>query len=116
MDSTTFARRMVWITGASSGIGAAVAVAFSRRGARLILSARREEELNRVRSGCTGPDAHLVLPFDLANFDPEATARRALDAFGAIDILIHSGGVSQRSLVAEAGVAVDRRIMEVNWV
>jgi NADP-dependent 3-hydroxy acid dehydrogenase YdfG len=65
-----FKDKVVWITGASSGIGEALADAFSREGAKLLLSARREDELERVRANCAGgPDAHLVLPLDLTHFD-----------------------------------------------
>jgi short-subunit dehydrogenase len=107
--------KTAWITGASSGIGEALAYALSARGVRLILSARRLAELERVRSRCTNPDTHLALPLDLAAFDAEAVTQQALAQVGAIDLLIHSGGVSQRSTVAETDMAVQRRIMEINY-
>ncbi|MCE7985793.1 MAG: SDR family oxidoreductase [Caldilinea sp. CFX5] len=107
--------KTAWITGASSGIGEALAYALSARGARLILSARRLDELERVRSRCTNADNHLSLPLDLAAFDAAAVTQQALAEVGAIDLLIHSGGVSQRSTVAETDMAVQRRIMEINY-
>lgn len=107
--------KTAWITGASSGIGEALAYALSVQGARLILSARRLEELERVRRQCTNADTHLVLPLDLAAFDAEAVTQQALAQTGAIDLLIHSGGVSQRSTVIETDMAVQRRIMEINY-
>lgn len=110
-----FTDRIVWITGASSGIGEALAYAFSQRGAKLVLSARRAAELQRVRSQCTNPEAHLVLPLDLADFDPAGATQQVLDHFGHIDILVHSGGISQRALVSEASIDIDRRVMEVNY-
>ena len=111
----TLQNKTAWITGASSGIGEALAYALSERGVRLILSARRLEELERVRSRCANADTHLALPLDLAAFDAEAVTRQVLTQVGVIDLLIHSGGVSQRSTVAETDMAVQRRIMEINY-
>ncbi|HET7433329.1 MAG TPA: SDR family oxidoreductase [Thermoanaerobaculia bacterium] len=102
----------VWITGASSGIGEALAVAYSREGARVILSARNAAEPERVRAACANPERHRVLPLDVAD---SATIPSAAQEAGEVDILIHSAGVSQRSLVAETNLAIDRRIMEINY-
>src|SRR5437773_3928421 len=102
-----FRDKIVWVTGASSGIGEAVAVAFSREGAKLILSSRNAAELERVRQACTG-DGHRVVPFDLTRPD-------SFPAVGHVDILVHSGGVSQRSLAMETDLATDRAIMELNF-
>jgi short-subunit dehydrogenase len=102
-----FRDKVVWVTGASSGIGEAVAVAFSREGAKLILSARNAAELERVRQACEG-DGHRVFPLDL-------TRPESFPAVGDVDVLVHSGGVSQRSLAADTDLATDRAIMEVNF-
>ena len=110
-----FQNKVIWITGASSGIGEALAYACSQRGAKLVLSARRQAELARVRSQCTRPDDHLVLPLDLADFDAAAATQQVLDAFGQIDILVNNGGISQRGAAVETGLDVDRRIMEINY-
>lgn len=107
-----FADKVVWITGASSGIGEALAVAWSREGARVILSARNEAELERVRAACEEPSRHLVKPLDVQ--DMEAIARTAREV-GPVDILVPSAGVSQRSLAAETDLATDRAIMEINY-
>src|SRR6185436_14499911 len=64
-----YRHQVVWITGASSGIGEALAVAWSREGARVVLSARNRAELERVRGNCANPDAHVVLPLDLKDVD-----------------------------------------------
>jgi len=112
----SFRDQIIWITGASSGIGEALAYAFSREGAKLILSGRREAELERVRQGCDNAGAHLVLPLDLAQYEALAEkARTALDHFGRVDILINNGGVSQRSLAKETTLAVDVEIMNINF-
>jgi dehydrogenase/reductase SDR family member 7B len=109
-------RPVVWITGASSGIGAALAREWAGRGARVILSARGEERLGLVRDSCRNPERHVVLPLDLERTDglPEAVAR-ALEACGRIDVMVHNGGISQRSLAEEADLAVDRRVMEIDY-
>ncbi|HOO38648.1 MAG TPA: SDR family oxidoreductase [Deltaproteobacteria bacterium] len=108
--------KIVWITGASSGIGEALAHTYSTEGAQLILSARNEARLNEVRNLCTNPEKHLVLPLDLAdgNALPDKCSE-VLKRFGRVDILINNSGVSQRSLVAQTGLEVDRRIMETNF-
>lgn len=111
----SFARRVVWITGASSGIGAALAIAFSRLGARVVMSARRIDELELVRRQCDHPDEHMVLPLDMEKADFSQAVSDVLARFGSIDVLINNAGISQRSRVAETTVAVDRRIMEVNY-
>ena len=61
-----FSGQVVWITGASSGIGEALARDFARAGARLVLSSRRSDELERVRRTCERPDEHVVVPLDLS--------------------------------------------------
>lgn len=109
-----FDEQVVWITGASSGIGAALAEAFARDGARLILSARRRVELEQVAARCDGEP--FILPLDLARSDELAShVSTVLARFGRIDVLVHNGGVSQRSRVADTHLDVDRRIMEVNY-
>ena len=107
-----FRDRVVWITGASSGIGEALAIAWSREGAQLVLSARNAAELERVRRLCDRPEKHRVLPLDLR--DTEAV-QRAAEEVGRVDILVHSGGVSQRSTVMETDLATDRAIMDLNY-
>ncbi len=108
--------RVVWITGASSGIGEALAYAYSEKGARLVLSSRDEGRLREVRSRCAEPGKHLVVPLDLRD-TPSVVARCAevLEHMGHVDILINNGGISQRSLAMETPLDVDRMIMETNF-
>ena len=111
-----FRDRVVWVTGASSGIGEALARELAQRGATLILSSRRGEALDAVRRDCERPDGHFVLPLDLG--DPpslEYAVERALDRFGHVDVMVHNGGVSQRALARDTELAVDRRLMEVDY-
>lgn len=108
--------KTVWITGASSGIGEALARAFVQAGANVILSARRVDELERVKRSCNANDRISILPFDLADADSlPAVAERALALRGGIDLLVNNGGISQRALAKDTKLDVDRRIMEVNY-
>lgn len=109
-----FKKRVVWITGASSGIGEALALGFAREGARLILSSRREAVLAEVAARCG--DTARLLPLDLGEPDSlPAKVEEARSIHGWIDIMVHNGGVAHRDLVSATGMSVDRRIMEVNY-
>ena len=111
-----FKDQRVWITGASSGIGEALAVAFHQAGAKLVLSARREDELKRVQAACAGEPNTRILPMDVTNAAelPQKT-QVALGMFGGIDILVLNAGITQRSLTRETDESVYRRLMEVNF-
>lgn len=112
-----FKDKVVWITGASSGIGEALAIEFAKREARLILSARREEELKRVAGLTKLPALDLmILPFDLNDTkNASALTAEVINKFGRIDILINNGGFSQRSAAMDTPSDIDRQIMEVNY-
>ncbi len=111
-----FTNKVVWITGASSGIGEALAYAFSAAGARVILSSRRVDELERVRKDCAHPEQVRVLPLDLLEIPSfAAKTAEAISIFGQIDLLIHNGGIAQRSLVKDTSMEVHRRVMEVDY-
>lgn len=111
-----FSGQVVWITGASSGIGEALARRFAREGARLILSSRRPEELERVRRACERPDDHAVVPLDLTHGETfPGIVAAVLARHGHIDVLVNNGGVSQRARAADAALAVERALMEVDY-
>lgn len=108
-----------WITGASSGIGEAVSMLLAGRGDRIILSARRESELERVRLACidAGADADhiVVLPLDVTATDQlAAIAKQAVDCFGQIDHLFNNAGLSQRSLCVDTQLSTYRQLFEVD--
>ncbi len=112
----SFKNRTVWITGASAGLGEAMAKAFDKAGANLILSARNENELNRVKSECSGTGKKYILPLDLSQSHAlKDLASQAINLFpDGIDILINNGGVSQRDLAINTELDVTRKIFEVN--
>ena len=112
-----FENKVVWITGASSGIGEATAYAFANEGAKLILSARREEELLRVKKATGLPDADVfVLPIDVEKSEEiEPKAQQAIQHFGRIDVLFNNAGISQRSSVEETEMAIYQKIMNLNF-
>lgn len=112
----TFAGQTAWITGASSGIGAAMARALAGQGARLVLSGRNVEALNQVARDC---GEALVLPFestDIAAIAP-AVAQAwdwAAKGSGGIDLLVNNAGISQRSLAQDTAYEVYERIIGVD--
>lgn len=109
-------KTVIWITGASSGIGEAAAKKFSKEGFQVIISARKTQELDRVKSECSNPTEVMVLPLDLIEIDTfEEKVKQAIAHFGKVDILLHNGGISQRSLIRETPLEVDRKLMEVNF-
>ena len=106
----------VWITGASSGIGEALAYELASQGANLILSARREDELVRVRSACENSQRHKIVALDLAESDRfDAVVEKVWQDVSAVDLLINNAGLSQRALALETSLDVHRKIMEVNY-
>lgn len=112
----SFQDKVVWITGASSGIGKALALELSKQGALLIISARKEQVLNEVKDACAHPERVKVLPLDLENYsDFDKKAKEAIGWSGRIDILVNNGGISQRALAKDTDISVDKRIMDINY-
>ncbi len=108
--------KIVWITGASSGIGEALAYALSKKDALLILSSRKVQKLEQVRQNCEHPERHEILPLDLKEVDGlKEKAGQALSFRGRVDILINNGGVSQRARADETSIDVDRDLMDINY-
>jgi short-subunit dehydrogenase len=115
---STLKNKVIWLTGASSGIGEALTYELASKRAKLILSARRKEELERVKGNCKADvQADIrILPLDLSL--PETlklSTEAAIQIFGQVDVLINNGGISQRSFAKDTLLEVDRRIMEVNY-
>ena len=109
--------KIVWITGASSGIGAELAKIYSHRGIKLILSSRNIRALKRVKSECHYPENIKILPIDLNDFYvAPALVKKAYNIFGRIDILINNAGVSQRSLIVDTQFDVLKKLIEINYL
>lgn len=109
--------KVIWVTGASSGIGLAFVEYVNKVGAKVILSSRKVSELEKVKAKLTHPQNAFVLPLDLEQYENfEEIAEKAMKAFGQIDILINNGGLSQRSNVLETEMSVVERLMKVNFL
>ncbi|MDZ8055570.1 MAG: SDR family oxidoreductase [Aulosira sp. ZfuVER01] len=109
-----FLDKVVWIAGASSGIGEALAYQFARQGAKLIISSRREDELQRVKQNISSEC--LIITIDITDSTSVAKAiNAAINYYGKIDVLVNNAGISQRSLAIDTQEIVDRKIMEVNY-
>ena len=107
--------KTAWITGASSGIGEALAKAFIRGGGNAVLSGRNVAQLERVASESGAADRCLILPFDTMDFDSLAAMVDTAIAFrGGIDVLVNNAGISQRSLAIDTDFSVYERIIGVD--
>jgi len=117
MRMHTFKNRVVWITGASSGIGEALAYAYSDRGAKLILSSRNKKALEKVREKCASSGSDIrILPCDLSKLGTLAKkAKQATKMFGKIDVMVHNAGIASRDLVVNINLATDQKIMNTNY-
>lgn len=113
----SIASKVFWITGASSGIGRSLAELVINKGAKVVISSRNEMELNKLSDSFTGFKENIfVLPIDLGNLDnPAELATKVIEKFGRIDFLVNNGGISQRSLVEESSIEIDRKVLEVNF-
>jgi short-subunit dehydrogenase len=105
------------ITGASTGIGAAIARVWAARGDNVVLAARNEEELEKLAKAC-GDENALVVKTDVT--DPkqcEAMVKAAVDRFGGIDVLVNNAGISMWARFREiTDLTLFERIMKVNYL
>lgn len=108
--------KIIWITGASSGIGEALAYKLARENARLILSSNNNEELIRVKNKCLEYcKVCEAIPLDLEIPSSIKEAfEKVISIFPKIDILINNGGISQRTLIKDTSMEIFRKIMEIN--
>lgn len=114
---TYYENKVIWITGASSGIGRELALQLSQYDCKLILSSRREEALQEVKGQCKHPENIEVLAFDLSDYrHMKPIVAKAISFFDKVDILINNGGISQRSLIIDTDISVDQKLMEVDYL
>ncbi|NOZ47854.1 MAG: SDR family oxidoreductase [Chlorobi bacterium] len=113
----TFKGKVVWVTGATSGIGEALAYEFASLGARLIISSNQVKDLETVKENCLKKcDFCFTQPFDLESQEEIANSvKNVIDKVGNIDILINNGGISQRSKIIETPFEIDKRIMNIDY-
>jgi dehydrogenase/reductase SDR family protein 7B len=108
--------KTIWITGASSGIGEALALALSREGAKLILSARRTSELDRVKASCAHPELVDIIAMDLSSEESVNEAIQiCLSNHSRIDMLFNNGGISQRAEALSTDMEIVRRVLEIDF-
>lgn len=112
----------VWITGASSGIGRACAEVYAAKGVQVIISSRREDSLKKVADDLSNrfkvqrEKNFVIAPLDLSMTDSlEGVVKEVLKKVESVDVMIHCGGISQRSLAIETSLAVDRSVMEIDY-
>jgi len=112
-----FSKKVVWITGASSGIGEALAIEFANQGARLILSSNQLVDLEKVSKKCLDLGVECFIQYlDVTEIDKiQSITENLIDKFGHIDVLVNNAGISQRALVIETPIEVDRKIMEIDY-
>lgn len=109
-----YADKIVWITGASSGVGEGLAEAFAEAGASLVISSRHALELERVRKKLA-TNRVLVCPMDVTLAEDIRTGVRTVrQHFGGIDVLVCNAGVGQHASIADTTLETYRRILEVN--
>lgn len=112
-----FKHKVVWITGASSGIGKELALQLSQKECKLILSSRNKNSLEAVKKKCQNPELVVILPLDLVDYNNmEAKVNEALSFFGGVDVLVNNGGISQRSLIIDTSIEVDKKLMEIDYL
>lgn len=113
---TNFNELTIWITGASSGLGEALSIAFAKKGATIILSGRDNDKLEVVKNHCKNSKKHILVPFDISDAEQAKEAyHSAIAQTGKIDWLINNAGISQRSLIMETSEEVERKIMEIDY-
>ncbi|KRT81443.1 dehydrogenase, partial [Oryctes borbonicus] len=114
--------KVVFITGASSGIGEHTAIALAKRGVKLVLAARREDELQRVKNICIEVSKGqlqdkdvLIIPMDMTDFEShEKHFQEAIQHFGTVDILFNNAGRSQRAMWEDIDLQVDKQMFDLN--
>ncbi|AOW21311.1 SDR family oxidoreductase [Urechidicola croceus] len=113
----TLKDKVIWITGASSGIGKSLAIELSKLDTKLILSSRKKNILEEVKQLCEHPENVKIVTLDLEDYmNFSKIVEEAITAFGKIDILVNNGGISQRALAIDTNITTDKKIMDINYM
>lgn len=117
MGRIDLSQSVCWVTGASSGIGLELARQLVRKGSKVVLTARRADELEALRTEFPQQSDRLaVIPADLTQSERiPALCEQAWQAFGRLDVVVHNAGISQRSLADHTQPEVYRKLMEINY-
>jgi dehydrogenase/reductase SDR family member 7B len=109
--------KVVIITGGTSGIGKALAHEFGRKGSKIVITGRRQEELEKTIHELSAQGIQIVgMQADVSRVDDnERMAAYAIQAFGKIDILINNAGISMRAMFDELDLDVVRHVMDINF-
>ncbi|MDG1714895.1 SDR family oxidoreductase [Lacinutrix sp.] len=112
----SFSNKVIWITGASTGIGKHLAIELNRQGAKVIISSRKIEALKAVKLLCENPENVELIVLDIEDYtNLKSKVDTAISLFGSIDILVNNAGISQRALASETDITVDKRLMDINY-
>jgi len=116
-----FDDKVVWVTGSSSGIGEGLARELAKCNSKIVLTARRQDELERVKLECLALNKKLknedilVLPMDMTDYSSHQPAfDRVIEHFGRLDVLISNAGRSQRANWVDIEIEVDKSLFELN--
>ena len=112
-----FKNKVVWISGASSGIGEALAYEFAKQGVNLIISSNQLSDLDKVCANCKKLGVECFIQYlDVTDIDKmQSITDDLINKFGKIDVLVNNAGISQRSVVVETSLDIDRKIMEIDY-
>ncbi len=117
MKNNKFNNKICLITGASSGIGAALAHSLNAMGATLILSARNLEKLENVKVQCPFPEKVTILPCDMEELKSLPTfAKEAWDLYEGIDYVFLNAGMAVRDLVVNTDLEMVQKVMNINFI
>jgi dehydrogenase/reductase SDR family member 7B len=116
MNTTHFANKVCWITGASSGIGSALALSLNEMGATLILSARDKEKMETIRAGSPNPGKISILPCNLEDTQTLASVtKQAWNIFQGIDYVFLNAGMAVRDTIIHTEMELIRKVMNINF-
>jgi dehydrogenase/reductase SDR family member 7B len=109
--------KVVIITGASSGIGKALAFAFGQEGAKIVITGRNKEPLIEVSEALTnhGIDNLSIVSDVSIEADNADVVNKTIEKYGKIDVLINNAGISMRSMFEDCDIEVIKKVMDINF-